>query len=180
MCCFSDKRWRYLILCRNEKGLLAYGSHCTLIVVDCLRRMIIQTLEKHNAAISHVSWAPEEDARPILERQLRCASADISGLIVVWNVLEGSPLSSFRHLNSAPLSIGWYPWEDASSDFLLALHSPSTLVLWNTATGDRIWNVLYVQQVCLFALDPFDAARLTCKQSSFMRCVMLGLNVRSN
>ncbi|VDK49747.1 unnamed protein product [Anisakis simplex] len=145
----------------SEKGLLAYGSHCTLITVDCLRKKIIQTLEKHNAAISHVSWAPEEDARPISERQLRCASADISGLIVVWSVLEGTVLSSFRHLNSAPLSIAWYPWEDSSSDFLLALHSPNTLVLWNTATGDRIWNVAYVQQVCLFALDPFNATHLT-------------------
>uniref|UniRef100_A0A9J2NZE4 WD repeat-containing protein 11 n=2 Tax=Ascaris TaxID=6251 RepID=A0A9J2NZE4_ASCLU len=144
----------------NEKGLLAYGSHCTLIVVDCMRKKIIQTLEKHSAAISHVSWAPEGDAVPVSEMQLRCASADISGFIVVWNVLEGAPLSSFRHLNSAPLSIAWYPWEDASSDFLLALHGPSTLALWNTATGDRIWNVLYVSQVCLFTLDPFDSAHL--------------------
>lgn len=66
--------------------------------------------------------------------------------------------------------IAWYPWEDASSDFLLALHGPSTLALWNTATGDRIWNVLYVSQVCLFTLDPFDSAHLACELSRCGSC----------
>ena len=51
--------------------------------------------------ILQVCWSPEEDFGTSSEDLIRCASADASGQIIVWNVLDGNIVSSFRHQNSA-------------------------------------------------------------------------------
>ncbi|MCP9257909.1 hypothetical protein DINM_001105 [Dirofilaria immitis] len=95
----------------NEKGLLVYGAHCMLVVVDVLRNKIIQTLERHTSAITHICCSSEEEVGFSAEVRLRCASADVGGTVVVWDIVEG---------------LAWFPWEDTSRDFLLVLHSRIT------------------------------------------------------
>lgn len=56
----------------------------------------------------------------------------------------------------------WFPWEDASRDFLLVLYSPGNLILWNTITGHRIWSVTYPQTLVAVTLDPFDLRNAVC------------------
>ncbi|CCD66200.1 WD_REPEATS_REGION domain-containing protein [Caenorhabditis elegans] len=51
----------------------------------------------------------------------------------------------------------WYPWKDISRDFLLVLHSSSTVVLWNTVTGEKVWNHTYSHVPLFdFTVDPFS------------------------
>ncbi|KAM3720262.1 WD repeat-containing protein [Dirofilaria immitis] len=145
----------------NEKGLLVYGAHCMLVVVDVLRNKIIQTLERHTSAITHICCSSEEEVGFSAEVRLRCASADVGGTVVVWDIVEGTELSSFSIPNSKVLSLAWFPWEDTSRDFLLVLHSPNNLTLWNIITGDRIWNVMYSQTFSGFSIDPFDSRNIT-------------------
>uniref|UniRef100_A0A0N5AGS0 WD_REPEATS_REGION domain-containing protein n=1 Tax=Syphacia muris TaxID=451379 RepID=A0A0N5AGS0_9BILA len=147
----------------NEKGLIAYGCHCTLIIVDTLRKRIVQTLEKHITAIHYVCWAPQEDISASVEGYTeRCASVDVSGQIIVWNVLDGTDVSSFRYQNSALKTICWFAWEERNTqfDFLLALHTPGILILWNTSTGEQVWNVNFESQLEILALDPYDSRNL--------------------
>ncbi|KAL3999054.1 hypothetical protein ACH3XW_17590 [Acanthocheilonema viteae] len=145
----------------NEKGLLVYGAHCTVVIIDVIRNKIIQTLERHTSAITHICCSSEEEIGFSAEVRLRCASADVSGTVVVWDIVEGIELSSFSVPNSAVLSLAWFPWEDTSRDFLLVLHSPNNLILWNIVTGDRIWNVTYLQAFSGFSIDPFDSRNIT-------------------
>uniref|UniRef100_A0A915PSD2 Ribosome control protein 1 domain-containing protein n=1 Tax=Setaria digitata TaxID=48799 RepID=A0A915PSD2_9BILA len=146
---------------RNEKGLVVYGAHCTVVVVDVLRIKIIQTFDRHTSAITHICCSSEEEVGFSAEVRLRCASADVGGTVVVWDIVEGVELSSFSIPNSTALSLAWFPWEDTSRDFLLVLHSPNNLVLWNIVTGDRIWNVTYSQTLSSFSVDPFDPRSIT-------------------
>uniref|UniRef100_A0A1I8F043 Uncharacterized protein n=1 Tax=Wuchereria bancrofti TaxID=6293 RepID=A0A1I8F043_WUCBA len=151
----------FIICFRNEKGLLVYGAHCTVVVFDVLRNKIIHTLERHTLAITHICCSSEEEVGFSAEVRLRCASADVSGTVVVWDIVEGVELSSFSVPNSAVLSLAWFPWEDTSRDFLLVLHSPNNLILWNVVTGDRIWSVTYSQTFSAFSIDPFDPRNIT-------------------
>ncbi|VDK74570.1 unnamed protein product [Litomosoides sigmodontis] len=145
----------------NEKGLLVYGAHCTVVVIDVVRNKIIQTLERHTSAITYICCSSEEEIGSSAEVRLRCASADVGGAVVVWDIIEGIELSSFSIPNSAVLNLAWFSWEDTSRDFLLVLHSPNNLVLWNIVTGDRIWDVTYSQSFNGFSIDPFDSRNIT-------------------
>uniref|UniRef100_A0A8R1XWG8 Uncharacterized protein n=2 Tax=Onchocerca TaxID=6281 RepID=A0A8R1XWG8_ONCVO len=145
----------------NEKGLLVYGAHCMVVVVDVLHNKIIRTLERHTSAVTYICCSSEEEVGFSAEVRLRCASADVSGTVVVWDIVEGIELSSFSVPNSAVLDLAWFSWEDTSRDFLLVLHSPNNLILWNTITGDRIWNVTYSQTFSGFSIDPFDSRNIT-------------------
>lgn len=58
----------------------------------------------------------------------------------------------------------WYPWKDISRDFLLVLHSSSTVVLWNTVTGEKVWNHTYSHVPLFdFTVDPFSLRNVICK-----------------
>ncbi|MFH4979893.1 hypothetical protein AB6A40_006602 [Gnathostoma spinigerum] len=105
-------------ICWSEKGLLAYGCHCTLIVVDVLKKKVLQTLEKHCSAVNQVLWAAEDETKQASDLRVLCASSDVSGCIVVWNVLKGSVVSSFRNNSSAVIVYFWLEiqhWERTES-----------------------------------------------------------------
>lgn len=142
----------------NDGGLIAYGSHNVIFIVDVLRYKRIQAIEHHQSAINIVRWSPARspfsDAstfQPII------ASADISGHIVISNAITATQINKFSHPNSSVLQMFWYPWKDISRDFLLVLHSSSTVVLWNTVTGEKVWNHTYTHVPLFdFTVDPFS------------------------
>lgn len=142
----------------NDGGLIAYGSHNVVFIVDVLRYKRIQAIEHHQSAINIVRWSPARspftDAstfQPII------ASADISGHVIISNAVTAAQINQFSHPNSSVLQMFWYPWKDISRDFLLVLHSSSTVVLWNTVTGEKVWNHTYTHVPLFdFTVDPFS------------------------
>lgn len=65
----------------------------------------------------------------------------------------------------------WLEWQDSARDFLLALCANGALTLWNSGTGERIWEFRFgaasatpaISAVFKFSVDPFDAQRLVCE-----------------
>lgn len=91
--------------------------------------------------------------------KLKLASGDKTGTIIIWNVLEASVLQSlqgtfhsfqihldsFSNIEDSPstreiIDMRWHPNE---TKFLLSLHSPSSLILWNTVTGTKISFIFF-------------------------------------
>lgn len=144
----------------NDGGLIAYGSHNVIYIVDVLRYKRIQSIEHHQSAINIVRWSPARSPfadSSLSASQLIIASSDISGHIIISNAVTASQTNQFSHPNSSVLQMYWYPWKDISRDFLLVLHSSSTVALWNTVTGEKVWNHTY-SHVSLFdfSIDPFS------------------------
>lgn len=49
--------------------------------------------------------------------------------------------------------------------YLLAVHPPSSLVVWDVITGTKVYKKTYTEQLLALDLDPFDPSRLACKYS---------------
>lgn len=141
----------------NDGGLIAYGSHNVIFIVDVLRYKRIQSIEHHQSAINIVRWSPVRS--PFADSSTfrrTIASADIGGHIFISNAVTTAQINQFSHPNSSVLQMFWYPWKDISRDFLLVLHSSSTVVLWNTVTGEKVWNHTYTHVPLFdFTVDPF-------------------------
>jgi WD40 repeat protein len=81
----------------------------------------------------------------------------------VWDIALGKPIADFLEGNRPVLDLDWLCTQDACHDLLAALHSPSTLVLWNADTGTKLWKKSFQENVICFAFDPFCPSNVTCK-----------------
>ncbi|KAI6233024.1 hypothetical protein M3Y99_00963300 [Aphelenchoides fujianensis] len=138
-------------------GIVAYGCQHTLIFVDVSTSRVFQTLTKHYAPITHVQWQPARSFDDV-NGNLRCASADSAGHLIVWDVISGQVASKFFSQNHAVLDMKWLNWEDTPRDFLLVLHSKTLLTLYNTNTGEQVWECRLGFNAFGFSLDPFKSA----------------------
>uniref|UniRef100_A0A7N4NL35 WD repeat-containing protein 11 n=1 Tax=Sarcophilus harrisii TaxID=9305 RepID=A0A7N4NL35_SARHA len=72
------------------QGLIAYGCHSLVLVIDSNTAQTLQVLERHKANVVKVKWAKENYHHNIgSPYSLRLASADINGKIIVWDVATG-------------------------------------------------------------------------------------------
>ncbi len=58
----------------------------------------------------------------------------------------------------------WLKHSDASNSFLLVLHSPGNLILWNAALGLKVWKRNFSDPLVSFAIDPFGEQTITGKE----------------
>jgi hypothetical protein len=65
----------------------------------------------------------------------------------------------------------WY-LSDNNSQLLLVIHSPNTVILWNTQTGTKIWRIVYdherqrdTEAFLQIIQDPFNHQRAICKDN---------------
>eukprot|EP00047_Mylnosiga_fluctuans_P019478 m.82901 g.82901 ORF g.82901 m.82901 type:complete len:1096 (+) comp8141_c0_seq2:154-3441(+) len=142
---------------------LAYGANQTVVVVDPVMCAVVQTLDSHQAAITAVAWRPDQTAELLLQPcSLHLASADSSGRILVWDVAAGTLLADCvdadkRFKNCRQVAqLQWLPFQSPNTNYLLALHVPSLIVLWNADQGTALWKC-EGDKLSLFALDPFDS-----------------------
>ena len=119
---------------------------------------------------------------------LKLASADSAGNILIWDVYKSSVQTEFRdgtksiaglvtELSSSPrnvefsrLDMMWYS-SDTSLQFLLVVHTPNIVTLWNTQSGAKIWRIVYdyerqrePETFLQIIQDPFNHQRAICKQ----------------
>uniref|UniRef100_A0ACB8F9N9 WD repeat-containing protein 11 n=1 Tax=Sphaerodactylus townsendi TaxID=933632 RepID=A0ACB8F9N9_9SAUR len=73
------------------QGLIAYGCHSLVLVIDSKTAQTLQVLERHKANVVKVKWAKENYHHNIgSPYSLRLASADATGKIIVWDVATGA------------------------------------------------------------------------------------------
>ena len=90
------------------------------------------------------------------------ASCDTDGTIIVWDVSSCIKVTSFSENSNRPvLTIDWLDsLQSATRDLLVAVHPSYSLVMWNAATGNKLWKKTYTSELYSFSLDPFDASRI--------------------
>lgn len=144
------------------QSLFAYGCHTLVVVIDTKTVQVLQTLDSHKSNVVKVKWAKENYHHTIeAPYTLRLASADSSGLIVIWDVANGSPRTSFSEGTKAVADLEWLGTQDASHDLLVALHPPYSVVLWNADTGTKLWKKSFTDSLQSLAFDPFEPSNLT-------------------
>ncbi|XP_041477434.1 WD repeat-containing protein 11-like [Lytechinus variegatus] len=144
------------------QNLFAYGCHTSVVVIETKGIQIIQTLEKHRSPVVQVQWARENYHHTIdAPYTLRLASADSSGLIIIWDVCAASERASFSDGNKPVQDLQWLSTQDASHDLLVALHPPYSIVLWNADTGTKLWKKTFTDVLHCFSFDPFESSNLT-------------------
>jgi len=143
------------------QGLLAYGCQCCVVVVDPVTMQSVQVLDRHRGQVVKVKWARENYRHDLASPYcLRLASADINGKILVWDVVNGTVGAECVEGTKPIADMEWVSMQDVSHDLLVAIHPPSTLVLWNTENGSRLWKKTYNDLLMSFSFDPFDQNRL--------------------
>jgi len=127
----------------NHHGLLAYGCQSTIVVLDTQSFSVLQCMEKHFEQITRIKWSPDNFYHNIDDAyNLKLASADSSGNILVWDVYKSSVQCEFRDGNKPISDMIWYSSE-VNPQLLLVIHSPNIVNLWNTQTGAKIWRIAY-------------------------------------
>ncbi|KAF6112263.1 WD repeat domain 11 [Phyllostomus discolor] len=144
------------------QGLIAYGCHSLVVVIDSSTAQTLQVLEKHKADVVKVKWARENYHHNLgSPYSLRLASADVSGKIIVWDVAAGVAQCEIQEHAKPIQDVQWLWSQDASRDLLLAIHPPNYIVLWNADTGTKLWKKSYADNILSFSFDPFDPSHLT-------------------
>uniref|UniRef100_A0A2K5NVY6 WD repeat-containing protein 11 n=1 Tax=Cercocebus atys TaxID=9531 RepID=A0A2K5NVY6_CERAT len=144
------------------QGLIAYGCHSLVVVIDSITAQTLQVLEKHKADVVKVKWARENYHHNIGSPYcLRLASADVNGKIIVWDVAAGVAQCEIQEHAKPIQDVQWLWNQDASRDLLLAIHPPNYIVLWNADTGTKLWKKSYADNILSFSFDPFDPSHLT-------------------
>ncbi|CAH8557821.1 unnamed protein product [Schistosoma intercalatum] len=152
------------------KGLIALGSFTNILIVDPCFSKSLQSLQGHRANIVNVLWAPEnyyhDDKNPF---QLKLASVDASGVIIIWDATTSSATSEFREPDSLVLDILWLPNQWVSRDLLAVLHSRGRFIIWNTQTQTRLWKYSFGDDVVSFSLDIFSNSKMIfCSKEYFI------------
>ncbi|NWT69636.1 WDR11 protein, partial [Prunella himalayana] len=148
---------------RGWQGLIAYGCHSLVLVVDANSAQTLQVLERHKASVVKVrcSWFMENYHHNIgSPYSLRLASADATGKIIVWDVATGAARCEIQEHSKPIQDMQWLWNQDASRDLLLAVHPPNYIVLWNADTGTKLWKKSYAENILSFSFDPFDPSHL--------------------
>jgi hypothetical protein len=56
----------------------------------------------------------------------------------------------------------WAQHFDYSEKYLIAIHPPNSIVVWDATTGAKLWKKIYNEQLIAMDADPFDPNRLAC------------------
>lgn len=139
------------------QSFLAYGCNNHVIIVNTKHVKVYQTLEKHKTDIVKVKWGRENYYHDLsTPYTLRLASADLSGNVVVWDVPQASSTCILNEGSKPIAEMEWITGTDSSHPFLLTLHPPGSIVLWNTETGSKVWKKTYNETLQSFSIDPFS------------------------
>ncbi|KYQ89082.1 hypothetical protein DLAC_10310 [Tieghemostelium lacteum] len=176
------------------QNLLAYGSNSHIVIVDPNHLNVIQTLCEHKYNVSIVKWSNDVLSNNILSTLdssnsnsnssgsvnniIRLASADINGIILIWNVLEGQVMNyltnsdmnatgvkrndQYQYIqNQQNLQIMDMCWHTEDSNLLLVLYGNSIQCL-NVSNSTRLWrkDIPEFTPAKSLQFDPFKSNQL--------------------
>ncbi|NXB31450.1 WDR11 protein, partial [Eulacestoma nigropectus] len=144
------------------QGLIAYGCHSLVLVVDPNSAQTLQVLERHKASVVKVRCTCLNVRYlyfPLKVLDLKLQSLTL-GKIIVWDVATGTARCEIQEHSKPIQDMQWLWNQDASRDLLLAVHPPNYIVLWNADTGTKLWKKSYAENILSFSFDPFDPSHL--------------------
>ena len=112
-------------------GLLAYGCHSVVVVVEPVSVQVLQCLSKHRSVVVSVKWSPCSTG----DRRLGLASADMSGNIISWDVATGEHLKMVSDGNQEIQDIAW-----VDAHHLMSVHPPNHVIMWDMSSGAKVGN----------------------------------------
>ncbi|GAA56192.1 WD repeat-containing protein 11, partial [Clonorchis sinensis] len=149
-----------LYIISGWKRLVAYGSFSTIIILDPDNARNIGPNCRfcgHFLRGFQVKWAPEnfyhDHKNPY---GLRLASADASGMIIIWDVVTASVVSEICEPNHNVLDFQWIEDQNVSRDLLFAIHSKGICILWNTQTQTPLWKTSMNEHFLTVSMDPHN------------------------
>lgn len=147
--------------------MVAYGSHYTVVIVDPVQLKVVQTLDKHKAPIVKIKWPKRIHSNYVGNLSttdenipMVLASGDSYGQIVIWDVATSNALHVLSEGMKPIQDMMWIHRYDQSERYLLAIHPPHTVVVWDTISGTKLWKKVYTEQLIMMDIDPFDPIRL--------------------
>ncbi|OON22727.1 WD domain, G-beta repeat protein, partial [Opisthorchis viverrini] len=142
------------------KRLVAYGSFSTIIILDPDNARNFGSNRRscdHFLQGFQVKWAPEnfyhDHKNPY---GLRLASADASGMIIIWDVVTASVVSEICEPGHNVLDFQWIEDQNVSRDLLFAIHSKGICILWNTQTQTPLWKTSVNEHFLTVSMDPHN------------------------
>lgn len=115
-----------------------------------------------NYCIIQVKWYNENYYHDLHSPyDLKLASANIHGHVMIWEIREGKLLNDFVEQQRLPTCLEWLSGHEVSHDLLLVLYNPNLLILWNADTGVRLWKKTFSDTVVQITVDPFNSSNMT-------------------
>ena len=60
----------------------------------------------------------------------------------------------------------WVHHFDQSEKYLVAIHPPHSVVVWDASSGTKLWKKTFSEQLVAMDIDPFNPTRLACTKHS--------------
>jgi len=140
-------------------GLLAYGCHSVVVIVDPRTVQVVQTLSKHKTEVCKLAWSHRVGGK-----RLVLASADVSGQVISWELTTGE---HGKMVSDGNQEIKDMSWVGRGDQHLLTVHPPNHLILWDMHSGSKLWKKSYGDTVLGFDISPLkpDILLLRCQHS---------------
>ena len=117
-----------------------------------LRSLDIEVTSAYTSCVGGYKWQDYRMGCTQYDRSLRFNGHRAGNRFVLLHTL-------FIHTSD----MQWLEWQDSSRDFLLSLHPPYALILWNADAGEKMWKKTYTETLCMFTIDPFDHTHCACE-----------------
>ena len=158
----------------GSQRMLAFGNGSNIVILVSEPLEQLTTLVGHHANVHRVRWQQESFNHSInVPYRSWLASCDMDGVIIVWDIAAGSRVATFSDSGNKPvLTIEWLSsLQSATRDLLVAVHPSYALIMWNAATGNKLWKKTYTSEIFSFSLDPFDSSRILMLSNDFILLV---------
>uniref|UniRef100_A0A8C8YSF8 Elongator complex protein 2 n=1 Tax=Prolemur simus TaxID=1328070 RepID=A0A8C8YSF8_PROSS len=158
-------------------GLLAFGTSCSVVLYDPLKRVVVTNLNGHTARVNCIQWICKQDGSPSTE----LVSGGSDNQVIHWEI-ENNQLLKAVHLqgHEGPIYAVHAVYQRRTSDaalhtLIVSAASDSTVRLWSKkdsevpilACGDDDCRIhLFAQQN-----DQFEKVLLLCGHEDWIRGV---------
>ncbi|KAF6030424.1 WDR11 [Bugula neritina] len=153
----------------GDHGLIAYAANTTVAVVDSTTMQHVTALHSHRSPITKICWAPSSIPVGDVD-DLFLASADTSGFIIIFNVTAGKAKQKLSESNKVVNALELFHTKN-SELYLLSLHQPALLILWNPKSGEQIWKKSFSESLSSFSRDPFSEDCIVLNGGGFVQFV---------
>ena len=130
-------------VCWGPDGLLAYGCHSVVVVLEPRSVQVLQCLSKHRSVVCSVKWSAHCPGRG--DKRLGLASADMTGNIISWDVATGEHLKMVSDGNQEIQDMAW-----VDDTHLMSVHPPNHVIMWDMGSGAKVWKKSYGDTILSF------------------------------